>query len=135
MAPVTVKNKETKTRLLSEGQYFGALPTETEIEKGCVRERPSVPDYGTGSVNYAVVLDYRVERGIIVTSEHRSESFTRRRPNEARSEERAAVCSFCWIARLFGRCTFKDVSLIYSQMPGDAAAVALHTDHRRAGNG
>lgn len=32
-------------------------------------------------------------------------------------------------------CTFKDVSLIDSQMTGDPAVVVLHADHRRAGNG
>jgi len=32
-------------------------------------------------------------------------------------------------------CTFKDVSLIDSQMPGDPAVVALHANHRCARNG
>lgn len=91
VAPVTVKNKETKTRLLSK-KYFWALPTKQKIERdrsetGCrpklrntvflmVSIMGNIESHGTSSERYYIAVDCEV--------------------NGAR-RERERESTFCWI--------------------------------------
>lgn len=109
---MTVKNKETKTRLLSK-KYFWALPTK---QRERVRRLSSqITEHGVNDTRYG-----KSQRAILHPSIAKSMELDER-------GVRFAGFASC--------CTFKDVSLIDSQMAGDPAAVVLHADHRRAGNG
>lgn len=71
-------------------------------------------------------------RGTWKITGHRTSDITSpliAKSTELNEREEYGFAGFAWW------CTFKDVSLIDSQMAGDPTVVVLHADHRRAGNG